>query len=82
MLKTDAKIRRRTGEDPLQNVVVRSVLAKMLETRRDDTEASQQESLRHISNNLLLFVERVHHENYPDALISGQLALPSTNSED
>lgn len=72
MLKTDAKIRQRAGEDPLQNIVVQSVLAKMMDTRRDDSEGGQQDSLRHISNNLLMFVERVHHEHYPELLMSGQ----------
>ena len=71
VLKADAKVRQQSGQDPLRNIILRSVIAKMVETRSTETEESQQTSLRHISNNLLMFVQRVHHENYPESLIAG-----------
>lgn len=65
-------MKQRSGEEPLQDVVLRSVLVKMVEPRNSETEADQQESIRHISNNLLRFVERVHHEKYSEALMTGE----------
>jgi hypothetical protein len=76
VLKADAKVRQQSGQDPLRNIILRSVIAKMLETRSNETEESQQAGLRHVSNNLLMFVERVHHENYPDSLIAGSYCQP------
>jgi len=80
MLKADAKVRQQSGQDPLRNIILRSVIAKMVETRSTETEETQQASLRHISNNLHMFVERVHHENYTDSLIAGMYHLKISTS--
>ncbi|KAF8311639.1 hypothetical protein DL93DRAFT_2168963 [Clavulina sp. PMI_390] len=69
VLHTDAKTRLRIGEEPLQNIVIRSVLTKMFDVRTGE-EDQLQDSVRHMADNLLLFVDRVHHENYPESLLS------------
>lgn len=76
VLKADAKVRQQSGQSPLRNIILGSVVTKMVETRGNETEESQQTGLRHISNNLHMFVERVHHENYPDTLIAGWCYQP------
>lgn len=57
-------------EDTLREVILRSVLTRMFERRTTESDKNQYESLGHITSNMQLFVERVHHKGYSDMLMN------------
>jgi len=61
------------SEQALPNEIVRTVLEKMFDTREGENDQALFASVGPIIRNLAEFVERVHHNNFPNRLLQGML---------